>query len=258
MLAVYRQKLSSALAPMLAANRTLTGALQTLDGSNTSITAAGNASSQAQSAVIGARGAVAVLAVPSSESTLSQQVGQALTDENGYLHTVSATLATPVGQTVSQLQTLATGAQSALVPLDAVAAGAGSSLGDTDNLISWATGAAALAARHQAAAQQRAQHAQQRAAQQSSRGGSSQRSSSGSGGSAAVSSSTPCGGGIIAGPNTSSPFALNVHAASEAAPGLNNTLQVFSPVTGQTYTMTCAQAGAGITCSGGNNASVSW
>ena len=36
------------------------------------------------------------------------------------------------------------------------------------------------------------------------------------------------------------------------------TVQVYSPVTGQTYTMSCSPAGSGVTCSGGNGASVSW
>ena len=62
----------------------------------------------------------------------------------------------------------------------------------------------------------------------------------------------------MAGPNTTFPFAINVHDAWLAAPGSTNTLQVYSPVTHLTYTMNCAPAGSGITCSGGNNASVSW
>jgi hypothetical protein len=57
---------------------------------------------------------------------------------------------------------------------------------------------------------------------------------------------------------TSCPFALLVRQAWEAAPGATNTLRVFSPVTGQVYTMSCAPSGSGITCSGGNNASVTF
>jgi hypothetical protein len=63
---------------------------------------------------------------------------------------------------------------------------------------------------------------------------------------------------LHAGPNTSCSFAQNVRSAWAAAPGSTNTLRVYSPVTGQTYTMNCAPAGGGITCSGANNASVSW
>src|SRR5207248_11670920 len=67
-----------------------------------------------------------------------------------------------------------------------------------------------------------------------------------------------CGGGLFAGPNTSCEFAQNVQDAYNQAPGLNATVRVSSPVTGQTYTMDCSPAGSGVTCSGGNNASVSW
>jgi hypothetical protein len=69
---------------------------------------------------------------------------------------------------------------------------------------------------------------------------------------------TDCGGGVHAGPNTSCPFARNVRDAYTAAPGTTASVRVFSPVTGQTYTMSCAPAGSGVTCSGANNASVTW
>jgi hypothetical protein len=151
---------------------------------------------------------------------------------------------------------LVTGAQSALVPIGILASGAGTSLSGADNLIAWANGAAAAA---REGADKEKPHppgsgSSSGASTSSSGGGSSTSSAGGS----STPASTDCGGGIIAGPNTSCPFALNVHAAWQAAPGVNNTVQAYSPVTGQTYTMTCAQAGAGITCSGGNNASVSW
>jgi len=67
-----------------------------------------------------------------------------------------------------------------------------------------------------------------------------------------------CGAGLRAGPNTSCPFAQNVRDAYDAAPGATASVRVFSPVTGQTYTMSCAPAGSGVTCSGANNASVTW
>jgi hypothetical protein len=248
---VYRQKLTAALAPVIAANNNLSSALQSLDGSTASITSAGNAASQASSAVVAAQGAVNVLTVPSADQTLSQQLQQALTQENGYLGAVNSALRSPAGGSVSQLRTLVTNAQSALVPIEVVAAGAGTSLTGTDNLIGWASGAAAAAAR--------AAHKQAQPSVASSAGSSGGSSSSGGGSTAApVQSGTNCGGGIFAGPNTSCPFAQNVHDAWLAAPGDTNTLQVYSPVTNQTYTMNCAPAGSGITCSGGNNASVSW
>jgi hypothetical protein len=67
-----------------------------------------------------------------------------------------------------------------------------------------------------------------------------------------------CGGGLHTGPNTSCPFAQNVRDAYNRAPGTTASVRVFSPVTGQTYTMSCAPAGSGVTCSGANNASVTW
>lgn len=244
----YRQKLSTAFAPVLVANKTLSSSLQAIDGSRSSITAARNAETQAESAVVGARGAVGVLTVPNADSTLSQQVQQALTEENGYLEVVSSTLTSPSSRSVSQLQTLATGAQTALVPLAVIAPGAGTSLTGTDNLVSWANGAAA----------RKPPKTSGGSSSGSSSSGSSSSGSSSGGTSTPASSSTDCGGGLVAGPNTTCPFAENVKAAWDAAPGINTTLTVYSPVTHQTYTMTCAQSGAGITCAGGNNASVSW
>jgi len=87
-------------------------------------------------------------------------------------------------------------------------------------------------------------------------------SSSGSGGatpgvahappSSAVPGTTPCGGGLLVGPNTSCAFAQNVQAAYQG-PGTYN---VFSPVTNQSYVMTCGLSEGPIVCTGGNNASV--
>ena len=73
-----------------------------------------------------------------------------------------------------------------------------------------------------------------------------------------LSGGTSCGAGLHAGPHTSCPFAQNVRAAYNAAPGTTASVRVFSPVTGQIYTMSCAAAGSGVTCSGANNASVTW
>lgn len=240
---IYRAKLTSALVPLAAANHALSSALQSVDGSKATLRAAQNAASQASSSVAAARGAVVVLNVPGSDATLSQQVQQALAAENGYVQDVTSTLSNPTGQGAAQLATLATGAQSALVPLASLAPGIDSSVSGTDNLANWAQGAAGTAA---------AAHARQ----QANSSGSSGRS--GGGTSVATSGSTDCGNGIYAGPNTSCAFAQNVRDAWLAAPGTTNTLQVSSPVTHQTYTMNCAPAGSGITCSGGNNASVSW
>lgn len=66
---------------------------------------------------------------------------------------------------------------------------------------------------------------------------------------------TNCGGGVYAGADTSCPFAQNVAA------DWPNTGNVYSPVTGQSYTMTCTGPGTYedvVTCEGGNNAEVAF
>jgi hypothetical protein len=93
----YKHQLTEAFAPVVSANHTLSSSLQSLDGSKSTVRAATTAAAQAQSALGGARGAVAVLDAPSTDQSLSQQVEQAITDENGYLQAVSSTLATPTG-----------------------------------------------------------------------------------------------------------------------------------------------------------------
>jgi len=66
-----------------------------------------------------------------------------------------------------------------------------------------------------------------------------------------------CGDGVIAGPNTSCPFAKNVRDKYFAVPGDSIEIDVHSPVTGQTYTMACVKTGR-VTCRGGNNAVVTF
>jgi hypothetical protein len=65
-----------------------------------------------------------------------------------------------------------------------------------------------------------------------------------------------CGDNVFAGPNTSCPFAKNVHKEYFAVPGDSVEIEVHSPVTGQTYTMACVRNGDEVTCRGGNNAVV--
>ena len=230
----YRQKLTSALAPVMAANRSLSAGLQSLDGSRKTISAAQSATAQTQLAVVSAQGAIAVLTVPSSNTTLSQQVQQALTEESGYLQAASSTLANPGSQSASQLQTLVTATQSALVPLAPVAAGAASSLNGTGNLLSWAAGATAKAQRRAKAAQRA--HTQQQ-------------TSSGTNTSPAQTPSSPsglsaCDQNISVNSNTSCQFADNVFAQyaqdvqQAGAPG-SDVVYASSPVTGQSYTETC-------------------
>ncbi len=61
---------------------------------------------------------------------------------------------------------------------------------------------------------------------------------------------------MFAGPNTSCPFALNVVEQYNSVPGDSVVIDVYSPVTQQTYTMNCVRTGNTVTCRGGDNAVV--
>ena len=64
---------------------------------------------------------------------------------------------------------------------------------------------------------------------------------------------TNCGG-VYAGPNTSCPFAVNVEQTWLTS-GATDTFSVYSPVTGQSYLMTCRSIDPTV-CTGGSNALV--
>jgi serine/threonine-protein kinase len=66
--------------------------------------------------------------------------------------------------------------------------------------------------------------------------------------------SSPCGSGLWVNSVTSCPFAENTRSAYAEANG-SNQIQVYSPVTGVTYTMSC-RGSSTVTCRGGNNAAV--
>jgi hypothetical protein len=145
---VYRQKLSNALAPVVTGNRAVSVSLQALDGSKTTIRAVKVATTNAQQALTAARGAVAIVTVPSASTQLSQQAAQALTQEDGYLQSVSTTLGAPTGNTTASVQPLASATSSAFVPLASVAPGGSASIYGVSSLLSWAQGATAAAKRN--------------------------------------------------------------------------------------------------------------
>ncbi len=227
----YRAKLGSALAPVISANQSLSKSLQALDGSKKTLAAASDATSQAQSAIQSARGAISVLTPGSSDSTLSQQAQQALTEENGYLQALSSTLANPAGQSSSQLRPLITSTQSAMVPLGTVAPGATSSLSGVDNVINWVAGATAV------------NHAAKQSSQQP------QQQSSSPPAQAAPPSSSPtgltaCDQNISVNSSTSCQFADNVFALySQDVQGAGGPgsyyVYAFSPANGQSYNDAC-------------------
>jgi hypothetical protein len=145
--AAYQQKIMGVLTPLVSANQRLSAALTALDGSSKTIFAAQNGTTAAQTAVVAAKGAFAVLTVPQPSLTLSQQAVQALTQESGYLQAVNATLGNPLGNTTASLQPLASATASAFVPLDAIVPGGSTSISGVPNLLNWVAGATAAAQR---------------------------------------------------------------------------------------------------------------
>lgn len=139
--AIYHQKLSQALTPVVAGNQSLSKALVTIDGSKASLWAAHNANTAAQQVTTAASGAVNLITVPELSLVPSQQATQALTQEAGYLQAVSSTLSDPTGKAPGSLQSLATATNSAFVPLNNVAPGGSASVFGVDNLLAWVSGA---------------------------------------------------------------------------------------------------------------------
>lgn len=68
-----------------------------------------------------------------------------------------------------------------------------------------------------------------------------------------VAGRTSCGGGVWVGPSTSCAFAANVAAVYLDNP--SSSIEAYSSVTNQWYTMSCS-SGSPHVCTGGNNASV--
>jgi hypothetical protein len=79
--------------------------------------------------------------------------------------------------------------------------------------------------------------------------------SSPSSSSSPTSGTEDCGGGVsVNGETTSCAFGLNV--AEEYSIGGESEIAVYSPTTGETYSMTCTSSGSTVVCRGGNNAVV--
>jgi len=260
--ATYRHKLSTALAPVIAANKTLSGALQSLHGSNPS--AATTAANQAQQAVTSTRGAMGVLAAPVGAQQLSLEVQQALTNESGYLNAVTSTLSSPSAANVAQLQPLATGLQSSFVPLVSVAPAGSSGIGATSALGSWASGRVAAAAKASAAANRAAQR---KAVQQAATKAAQQAVSSNAGISVAPASSSPgygveslpdqCGSGVAGSAGVTCPFAENAFYEYWSATGGNSTLSTsiyaWSPEGQEYYALSCGSGDGVVDCTGANS-----
>jgi peptidoglycan hydrolase-like protein with peptidoglycan-binding domain len=65
-------------------------------------------------------------------------------------------------------------------------------------------------------------------------------------------------GGIYVSQTTSCEFAQNVRQEYYNVPGDSVEINVYSPVTHQTYTMACVRTDNRVTCRGGNNAEVTF
>ena len=143
----YQTKLATSLVPIVSDNMALSKALQGIDGSQSTLRAAGNAAQTAQQATVAARGAVAVLTAPESGQTLNQEATQTLTQESGYLQAVNSTLANPSNNASGSLQSLASATNAAFVPLSSVAPSGSTSIYGVDNLLSWVAGAQAAGKR---------------------------------------------------------------------------------------------------------------
>jgi hypothetical protein len=247
--ASYRAKVTAAFGPVIAANRSLSDSLESLHGNDAS--GAQSATSRAQNASSSARGALNALTPPPDSQQAASEARQALDREDSYLSAVNTGLANPSSPVVSQLQGLAGNLTTSLDAVGVTLSGASQSVGGAETLTTWAQHRA-----HQPQQQASNGQASNSSGQQPSSGG--QQSSSGGLSSNPYTNGRDCGSGLYAGPNTSCDFAQNVRDAYYAAPGTTTTVNVYSPVTGQTYAMFCSPAGAGVTCSGGNDASVAW
>jgi hypothetical protein len=250
---VYRQKIASAMGPVLGANRQASDALAHLRGKKVKTAGASNARiavTRAQRSITLATGAASALSVPTGSEQLARDTRQVLDREHAYYAAVSRVLNRPAHATTGGLQESAADLTSALSVAGPTVAGTQPTVSGTTRLVNWATGI------RRAAAKRTKKNASRRTP--SRNGGESSPRPTTTPTPPPASSGTSCGDGVFAGPNTSCAFAMNVRAAWNDAPGTVNTVRVHSPITGQTYTMNCAPSGRGITCSGANNASVTF
>jgi hypothetical protein len=241
----YRQQVAKTFGPLLGANRDLSNELARLRG--TKPTDARVAAHRSQQVTTLATGAIGALNTPKGSEQLARDARQALDREGAYLSAVTAVLANPSSPSRSQLETLASNLTSAMSAAGSTVAGTSQTVSGADRLAAWAPRSARTLKRRQ--------QAKKRKQQPSKSSGSTSTPSAPAN---ALQNGRSCGSGVYAGPNTSCEFAFNVRDAYYDAPGSTASVRVFSPVTGATYTMNCAPSGSGVTCSGGNNASVAF
>jgi hypothetical protein len=248
----YRQKVADAFGPVLGANRQVSDTLAALRETNPAD--AKIAVARARTATTTATGALGALTAPPASEKLSADAKQVLVRQAAYLSAVSGVLSYPSVAGASQIQTLASNLTSALDLAGPAVAGKTPTVDGAERLTSWAR-STSLTLRRQAQAQAKktaAKKAKAKAKTGASTGGGSAVTSN------PYSNGRSCGSGLYAGPNTSCEFAANVRRAYNDAPGLTASVRAYSPATATTFTMDCRPSGNGITCSGGNNASVTF
>ena len=150
----YQRQLGTALQPLVASNQQLSAAMNAADGSQSTNNAIKVNLKTARTALTSTQGAVGAIVVPTGGKTLSQQTSQALTQENGYLQVVGATLNDPTSASAAQVQPQAANLTTALIPLETVAPGAQKSVYGVDSFYSWSQGAAKKAKAAEAAKNQ--------------------------------------------------------------------------------------------------------
>lgn len=143
--ATYQRQLGTALQALVATNAQLSTAMNAADGSQSANNAIKVGLKNAQTSLTSTQGAVATITVPVGGKTLSQEVSQALTQENGYLQVVSATFTDPTSASAAQVQPSAANLISSLIPLDTVVPNAHKSVFGVDNFYNWSQGAAQVA-----------------------------------------------------------------------------------------------------------------
>jgi hypothetical protein len=258
--AAYRADVRGVYDPVRTANIALSRELEGL--SRLDRTAAQRAVGAALDATAAASGALARLDVPAGSDDLEDEARQLLELERAYLEQVRRVLEAPVRSANSQVPVLAAALTRGLTAADESLFGSADQVRGVEHLVEWAPGVAARLARARGDRPDR-------------QGGAGAVAGVVSPPSAPPSappappapSPTPsnpfangrsCGASVFAGPNTSCDFAFNVRDAYWDQPGDVTTVRVYSPVTGQVYTMSCAPSGSAVTCTGGNGASVAF
>ena len=244
----YQEQVAEVFGPVLGAHQKVSQELDAIKASKPQ--EAQRAVRQAQQAATEARGALRALKVPDGQEEFAAGAQEVMIRQDAYLAAVQSVLSHPTVAGASNLQTLSSNLTAALTSAGPAVAGDQEPVSGATRLTAWARTTSRRVQRQAAAKKARAER-------RNIAGGGS--SSSGSGSStAAAPRGNSCGDGVYAGPNTSCTFALMVRDAYWEAPGSTASVRVYSPVTDETYTMNCRPSGSGITCAGGNNASVTF